>query len=83
MSYTEHKIVVGDPGLGIILREINEATREYTVESDSEEFVEIFGTNTFTFIKGNSAVENAILGDVIPRHQPRAMEIIEDIKKAL
>ena len=83
MSYTEHKIVVGDSGLGIILREINEATREYTIESDSEEFVEIFGTNTFTLIKGNSAVENAILGDVIPRHQPRAMEIIEEIKKAM
>ena len=83
MPYTEHTIVVGDPGIEIILREINEATREFTVESDSEEFVEIFGTNTLTFIRGNSNVENAILGDVIHRHQPKAVEILEAVKKAL
>jgi hypothetical protein len=83
MSYTEHKIVLGESGLEIILREINEATGEFTVESDSSEFLEIFGTNTFTFIRGNSSVENAIIGDVIQRHQARALEIIEEIKKAL
>ncbi|RZL97590.1 MAG: hypothetical protein EOO88_62335 [Pedobacter sp.] len=61
MSYTEHKIVIGESGLEIILREINEATGEFTVESDSGEFYEIFGTNSFTFIRGNSSVENSIL----------------------
>jgi hypothetical protein len=83
MSYTEHNIIVGDPGIEIILREINEATGEFTVESDSQEFMEIFGTNSFPFIRGNSARENAILGDVIQRHQPRAIEIIDQIKRAI
>ena len=82
-SYTEHKIVVGDTGMEIILREINEATGEFTVESDSQEFMEIFGTSSFSFIRGNSARENAILGDVIQRHQPKAMEIIEQVKRAI
>jgi hypothetical protein len=83
MSYTEHKIIVGDPGMDIILREINEATGEFTVESESQEFMEIFGTNSFSFIRGNSARENAILGDVIQRHQPKAIEIIEQVKNAI
>ena len=83
MSYTEHKIVLGESGIEIILREINEATGEFTVESDSAEFLEVFGTNTFTFIRGDSGMENAILGNVIQRHQPRAMAILEDIKRAL
>jgi hypothetical protein len=80
MAYTEHKIIVGDQDIDILIKEIDERGHEYSVESDSEAFAQIFGTDSFTLIKGDSSSENAVMGNVVQRHQSKALEILEEIK---
>lgn len=82
MQHSEHKIITED-GVEIVVSLIDADEMLYNISSDSEGFQEAFGVTSFQLKKDDSVSENALMGTVIQRNQPRALALLEEIKSVM
>jgi hypothetical protein len=83
MSQYQHEVVTED-GIAITVTRDEEQTDEvYTIQSDDERFLEIFGVDQFELKPGDPAMENAVMGQVVQYNQPKALAIFEAVRKVI
>jgi hypothetical protein len=82
MEHLEHTIIIGD-NIAVMIKLLDIDTMVYNIRSDSEIFREIFGVGSFQLEKGDSVIENALIANVVHYNQPRALQLLAEIKQIM
>jgi hypothetical protein len=82
MEQYQHEIIT-EQGIPVTVTRDEVSEEIYTIQSDDERFLEIFNMQRFQLKPGDSVMEHAILGQVVQRHQPAAMEILDAVRKVI